>query len=114
MTILILNYTVIPFMVLDVRSSVSAWGNLWWYGHVLVGGALVFFYGGGVRALRRVQAKRVGRAREKQQEEEDAGDLSDAPGAPVLPPPLEDAAKEIEESDFMKKVNESRRASLRL
>ena len=104
-------------MVLDVRSSVRAWGNLWWYGHVLVGGALVFFYGGGVRALNRVQAKRVGkagaRAAEEKEREADAGSLSDAPGAPVLPPPLEDAAKEIEESDFMKKVNESRRASLR-
>ncbi|KAI0736106.1 MBOAT, membrane-bound O-acyltransferase family-domain-containing protein [Fomitopsis betulina] len=113
-TILILNYTVIPFMVLDMRSSVAAWGNLWWYGHLLVGGALVFFNGGGVRALKRVQAKRVGKAASRagtEEKDSDAASLSDAPGAPVLPPSLEDAANEIEQSDLIKRVNESRRAS---
>lgn len=113
-TILILNYTVIPFMVLDMRSSVAAWGNLWWYGHLLVGGALVFFNGGGVRALKRVQAKRVGKAASRagtEEKDSDAASLSDAPRAPVLPPSLEDAANEIEQSDLIKRVNESRLAS---
>ncbi|KAG9219407.1 hypothetical protein CCMSSC00406_0005301 [Pleurotus cornucopiae] len=55
LSMLIINYAATPFMLLDVRKSLAAWSNLGWYGHVIVGGALLFFYGGGTHFLRRFQ-----------------------------------------------------------
>ncbi|KZT72694.1 MBOAT-domain-containing protein [Daedalea quercina L-15889] len=109
-SILILNYTVIPFMLLDVRHSLAGWANLRWYGHWVVGGTLVFFYAGGTGLLKGLQAKRIRKAglRADKEKDSDAVSVSDAPGAPVLPP-FDDAAREFEDSDIMKMVNNSKR-----
>ncbi|PCH41333.1 MBOAT-domain-containing protein [Wolfiporia cocos MD-104 SS10] len=109
-TLLILNFTVVPFMLLSVHDSLLGWSRLGWYGLVMVGGALVFFYGGGVRLLKRTQAARVKKATALQDkmaaETIDSGTVSDDPGqAPVLPP-YDDAAKEFEGTEFMRRVNE--------
>lgn len=52
MSILLLNYIGPPFMLLGIKDSLSCWNQLGWYGHVVVFGALAFFYGGGQKALR--------------------------------------------------------------
>ncbi|TFY69479.1 hypothetical protein EVJ58_g386 [Rhodofomes roseus] len=110
-TILILNYAVIPFMLLDVRPSLTGWANLKWYGHLAIGGVLVIFYTGGAGVLRSLQAKRVGKAGMwAAKEKEDSGDVSDASQAPVLPP-FDDAAKGLEASGFVKRVNDSKHSS---
>ncbi|TFK96340.1 MBOAT, membrane-bound O-acyltransferase family-domain-containing protein [Pterulicium gracile] len=51
-SILLLNYIGPPFMLLGIKDSLSCWNQLGWYGHVVVFGALAFFYGGGQKALR--------------------------------------------------------------
>ncbi|TRM68568.1 MBOAT, membrane-bound O-acyltransferase family-domain-containing protein [Schizophyllum amplum] len=54
----LVNYAAAPFMLLTVSASVHCWNQVAWYGHVLVGGGLVFFYAGGARYCKRLQAKR--------------------------------------------------------
>ncbi|KAJ3558940.1 hypothetical protein NM688_g636 [Phlebia brevispora] len=58
-TILLLNYLAAPFMLLTWHDSILGWSRLAWMGHIIVGAALVFFYGGGTRFLRGVQKARV-------------------------------------------------------
>ncbi|KAF8897151.1 MBOAT, membrane-bound O-acyltransferase family-domain-containing protein [Infundibulicybe gibba] len=55
---MILNYAAAPFMLLTVESSFAAWKQLGYYGHIIVGGGLIFFYAGGTKYFRRLQAKR--------------------------------------------------------
>ena len=55
LTMFILNYSASPFILLSTRESLVTWSRLGWYGHVVVMGGLVFFYGGGIRFLRRLQ-----------------------------------------------------------
>jgi len=57
-TMLVLNFTATPFMLLTVRDSLEVWGRLGWYGVWMVGGALVFFYAGGARVLKTAQGMR--------------------------------------------------------
>ena len=57
--ILILNYLAAPFMLLTWHDSILGWSRLAWYGHWLVFGAMAFFYGGGIKALKRAQAERA-------------------------------------------------------
>ena len=71
-TVLVLNFTATPFMLLTVRDSLEAWSRLGWYGVWMVGGALVFFYAGGARVLKTVQGMRP----------------------PPLPPVVDDAKRE--------------------
>ncbi|KAJ8517364.1 hypothetical protein ONZ45_g5454 [Pleurotus djamor] len=52
LSVLIINYAATPFMLLNVTDSIIAWRNLGWYGHVIVAGAMVFFYAGGTHFLR--------------------------------------------------------------
>ena len=49
LSILILNYTASPFILLSARDSLLTWSRLGWYGHIVVMGSLVFFYGGGTK-----------------------------------------------------------------
>jgi lysophospholipid acyltransferase len=51
-SVLVLNYTAAPFMLLSIKDSLLVWGRLGWYGQVLVFGALAFFWSGGGRLLR--------------------------------------------------------------
>lgn len=93
--ILVLNYLAGPFMLLSARDSLLGWSRLAWYGHVFVGGALVFFYGGGIKILRGIQKQRVKAA---------GGVKVDGAGTPTegstkngLPvPPVDEAAKRVE------------------
>lgn len=57
-TILVLNYAVIPFILLDGRSSIQGWHRAMWYGHAAVFVPLVIFWSGGSRWLKSVQAAR--------------------------------------------------------
>ncbi|TFK74475.1 MBOAT-domain-containing protein [Pluteus cervinus] len=57
-SVIILNYTAAPFMLLTVKNSLYSWGLLGWYGHAIIGGALLFFYAGGTAFCRGLQAKR--------------------------------------------------------
>ncbi|KAF9468769.1 endoplasmic reticulum protein [Collybia nuda] len=54
----ILNYAASPFMLLTASSSITTWSRLGYYGHVIIGGGLVFFYAGGTGYFRRLQARR--------------------------------------------------------
>jgi len=41
-SILILNYIVVPFMLLELRPSIRGWTSMYWYGHVVIIGFLVW------------------------------------------------------------------------
>ncbi|KAF7313476.1 hypothetical protein HMN09_00503500 [Mycena chlorophos] len=56
-TILLLNYTVAPFMLLTTASSLETWRYLYFYGHVIIVAAMVFFYAGGAKVCRALQKK---------------------------------------------------------
>jgi len=51
----ILNYAAAPFMLLSARNSFTAWSHLGYYGHIIIGGGLAFFYAGGTKLFRRLQ-----------------------------------------------------------
>ena len=55
LSILILNYTASPFILLSARDSLLTWSRLGWYGHIIIMGGLVFFYAGGTKFLRDLQ-----------------------------------------------------------
>ncbi|KIY45977.1 MBOAT-domain-containing protein [Fistulina hepatica ATCC 64428] len=55
--VLILNYAASPFMLLTVSASVQVWSALKFYGHVMIFGALLFFYAGGKKLFRGLQMK---------------------------------------------------------
>jgi lysophospholipid acyltransferase len=57
-TILVLNYAVIPFILLDWQASIQGWHRAMWYGHAAVFVPLLFFWSGGSRWLRKLQAAR--------------------------------------------------------
>jgi lysophospholipid acyltransferase len=54
----ILNYAASPFMLLSASKSFTAWSRLAYYGHIIVGGGLVFFYAGGIKYFRHLQKER--------------------------------------------------------
>ncbi|KAG6813196.1 hypothetical protein H0H92_013316 [Tricholoma furcatifolium] len=56
-SVLILNYTASPFMILTVTDSLAVWGRLGWYGHIIVFGGLAFFYAGGTKYFKKLQIK---------------------------------------------------------
>ncbi|KAF7301578.1 hypothetical protein MIND_00723300 [Mycena indigotica] len=90
-TVLLLNYTVAPFMLLTTASSMATWARLWFYGHAIIAGTLVFFYAGGAKACRRLQKRQAlkeGRAKK----EDDASTEVATPAEEKLltvPPPLD-------------------------
>jgi len=54
----ILNYAASPFMLLTAKDSFLVWSRLGYYGHIIIGGALIFFYGGGTKYFKRLQKAR--------------------------------------------------------
>lgn len=54
-SVMILNYTAAPFIILSASDSIRTWKVLGWYGHVIVMGSLLFFYFGGTRYFRGLQ-----------------------------------------------------------
>lgn len=89
-SILILNYTAAPFMLLGISPSLRAWGRLGWYGHWMIGGTLAFFYLGGKPFLKGFQ---VGRMKSAAQGPVSSGAVT--PG-PLVVPPLDAALKKME------------------
>jgi len=57
---LLVNYTAAPFMLLSLKKSLIVWGRLGFYGHIVIFGALLFFYGGGTKYLKNIQIRRGG------------------------------------------------------
>ena len=55
LSILILNYAASPFILLSASDSLLTWSRLGWYGHIIVMGGLVFFYGGGTKFFMSLQ-----------------------------------------------------------
>lgn len=53
-SIIVLNYTASPFIILTASGSFQAWHNLAYHGHILVFGGLLFFYLGGTAYCRRL------------------------------------------------------------
>ena len=41
-TLLVLNYAVAPFLLLDFNASIRAWNSLYWYGHIIPIGWLLW------------------------------------------------------------------------
>ncbi|KAJ7229069.1 endoplasmic reticulum protein [Mycena pura] len=54
-TLLLLNYATAPFMLLDAGASFATWARLGFYGHIIIGGGLAFFYCGGTKFFRHGQ-----------------------------------------------------------
>jgi len=54
----ILNYAASPFMLLTASNSFTAWSRLGYYGHIIIGGGLVFFYAGGTKYFGHLQRER--------------------------------------------------------
>ncbi|ODO09822.1 hypothetical protein I350_02040 [Cryptococcus amylolentus CBS 6273] len=47
-----LNYLVAPFLLLNFKDSVGAWGRMYWYGHIAAFSTLAFMSLGGRRTLK--------------------------------------------------------------
>jgi len=58
LSIVIVNYAAAPFMLLSVKDSLTCWSRLGWYGHIIIFGALLFFYGGGTKYFKQLQKER--------------------------------------------------------
>ncbi|KAK7061370.1 MBOAT, membrane-bound O-acyltransferase family-domain-containing protein [Favolaschia claudopus] len=61
LTVTLLNFAAAPFMILGVKDSITAWGRLGFYGHIIIGGSMAFFYAGGTKGLRGMQARQATR-----------------------------------------------------
>lgn len=64
-TTLVLNYATTPFMLGTFAASIASWVRLGFYGHIIVLGGLAFFYLGGSRFLKGLQAKKAKAANAK-------------------------------------------------
>ncbi|KAF9028332.1 MBOAT-domain-containing protein [Hymenopellis radicata] len=57
-SLFVLNYAATPFILLTIEDSIEAWRTLGYYGHIIIGGGMVFFYAGGAKFLRGLQRKK--------------------------------------------------------
>lgn len=71
LTAMLMNYAAAPFMLLTIEDSLKCFSRVAWYGYIVVGGSLFFFYAGGTRSLKKAQAKRVKNYQEKLAEEKE-------------------------------------------
>ncbi|CAE6405140.1 unnamed protein product [Rhizoctonia solani] len=62
-TQLILNYVVGPFCLLTIPDSIKSWGNMAWYGHIMVFAPLLFFKSPATGILKNMTTRREERAR---------------------------------------------------
>ena len=100
-----MNYLVLPFMLLTWRESLLGWSRLGWYGHYMIFGSMAFFYLGGARVLRKMQAGRVKRAGVKANG--NGTGVRTSPGTPAVQvPPFDELAKEIEKTEFMRNLSQ--------
>jgi hypothetical protein len=56
-----LNYLVLPFFLLDLKSALTGWHHMGWYGHIMIFGAYIGLKLGG-RAWLVSLNKKAGRA----------------------------------------------------
>jgi lysophospholipid acyltransferase len=91
-TVLVVNFTCTPFILLYLSDGIEAWRRLRWYGLWMVFGSMSFFYGGGMTLLKGIQAERARRANAT------ATPTSgpDTPGTPPTVPPLDKVFREAE------------------
>jgi lysophospholipid acyltransferase len=68
---MLVNYAAAPFMLLTIEDTLECFSRVAWYGYIIVGGSLFFFYAGGTRALKKAQAKRVKNYQDKLAEEKE-------------------------------------------
>jgi lysophospholipid acyltransferase len=97
LTLILINYTIMPFMLLGFMDSFRGWYLLHLYGHVVIGGALIFFYAGGKQWLKTLQTRRTAKAQKRFEELKN----QQGPGATVasdsfLLPPVDLAVREFE------------------
>ena len=106
-TLLVLNFTAAPFMLLTLRDSMIGWARLSWYGFWIVFGALGFFYAGGTGYLKHLQMTRLKQAGVKVDKEVKTNGNGSGTVTPRVQtmPPLDDVAREVENSPFMRKIN---------
>lgn len=85
-----------------------AWSRLAWYGHIMVFGTLAFFYGGGTKVLHRMRAQQVHKAGKDKEERLRSAESSgyNTPARVQTLPPLDDVAREMEKTEFMRKLND--------
>ncbi|KII96053.1 hypothetical protein PLICRDRAFT_151169 [Plicaturopsis crispa FD-325 SS-3] len=96
-SILILNYSAAPFMLLTFENSITAWSRLHWYGHYMIVGSLVFFYAGGSKVLKGAQRRRADAL--KKEGERRPGVSASASTQSLgsyMVPPIDAAAREVE------------------
>lgn len=109
-SVAMLNYAVAPFQLLDLNRSLRAWHRMDWYGHFIIGGALVFFLNGGKKICREALAKRgidvgskkpgsgtsSGKSTPGATTPGTPGSFSAANGFPLTVPPVDQGVKEAQ------------------
>jgi lysophospholipid acyltransferase len=104
-TQLVINYMVIPFMLLEVEPSLTSWRKLRWYGHFMVFVPLAFFWSKGGDYLDRLSGESAKKKKEQAsvkgtQSESGTGTPKEEVSPPVaqgIPaPPVEEIKDEIE------------------
>lgn len=66
--LMVLNFTVAPFVIGGFYDSLETWRRMDWYGLWLVGGTLAFFSMGGKRWMRSLAHMRVSRMKRREEE----------------------------------------------
>lgn len=94
-TVMMTNYAATPFMLLGIRRSLQAWSVLGWYGHVMIFGAMAFFYGGGSSVLKGIQIKRIKKAEKLSGHATNGTSTPGTPGQFTMPP-VDIALQEVE------------------
>ena len=95
MTVLLVNYATMPFILLNLEDSLEGWRQFGWYGFWMVGSALVFFLTGGSQYLHRLQKQQEKSADSVDRVLGAKTEMSRTPGTPLVVPPLENAAAEL-------------------
>lgn len=93
--VMCMNFTAMPFMLLTISNSLKGWANVGWYGVVLVGGAMTFFYGGGSHYLKKVQANRVKKL-DALRASSSVSSGAVTPGRPLTMPPVDIPLEEVD------------------
>ncbi|KAG8958087.1 lysophospholipid acyltransferase [Tulasnella sp. 419] len=99
-TIMILNYIVAPFLILNFWDSIEAWRRLNWYGHWMIFSWLAIGTLGGKTWLKKISKQRIAQASAKQAAEvkeirtESKKERKDTEVTYI--PPVDEAVKEVE------------------
>lgn len=95
LSILLTNYAAGPFMLGTLGRSFESFSRLAWYGYVIVLVGLVFFYGGGTRTLKKMQATRIRKAEDTKKAVEESRAGSESPGGSHVMAPVHFMAEEV-------------------